>query len=83
MREEILQAVEQKGSQYEREYWDCAQCTLLAVQEVFGLKADGRESGDGICRGDRTEGLGLRGALRRRDGPGTPFRPRPPHDEAP
>ena len=40
MWEEILQAVEQKGFQYEREYWDCAQCTLLAVQEVFGLKAD-------------------------------------------
>ena len=40
MREQMLKEVEQKGFKYEQEYWDCSQCTLLAIQEVFGLKAD-------------------------------------------
>jgi len=40
MREQMLKEVEQKGFKYEQDYWDCAQCTLLAIQEVFGLNAD-------------------------------------------
>jgi hypothetical protein len=32
---EILQETERRGFHYEREYNDCSQCTLLAIQEIF------------------------------------------------
>lgn len=40
MNEEILKEVEQKAYKYEQDCWDCSQCSLLAILEVFGLKAD-------------------------------------------
>jgi C_GCAxxG_C_C family probable redox protein len=40
MSEQMLNEVEQKGFKYEQDCWNCAQCTLLSIQEVFGLKAD-------------------------------------------
>lgn len=39
-RDEILAEAERRGYQYEQEYRDCSQCTLLVVQELFGLKGD-------------------------------------------
>jgi len=36
----LLEEVEKKAYQYEREYHNCAQCTLLTIQEVFGLPGD-------------------------------------------
>ena len=40
MKEQLLKQVEQKAYKYEQDCWDCSQCTLLAIQEVFGLNAD-------------------------------------------
>ena len=40
MREQLLKEVEEKAFKYEQDCWDCSQCTLLAIQEVFGRKAD-------------------------------------------
>ena len=36
----FLEEVEKKAYQYEREYHNCAQCTLLTIQEMFGLSGD-------------------------------------------
>jgi len=55
----MLSDVEQRGCTYEREYWDCAQCTLLAVQEVFGLKADDAVKAATAFAG----GIGRRGSV--------------------
>jgi hypothetical protein len=40
MKEQLLKQVEQKAYKYEQDCWDCSQCTLLAIQEAFGLNAD-------------------------------------------
>jgi C_GCAxxG_C_C family probable redox protein len=37
---ELLQEAETRAYRYEQEYRDCSQCTLLAIQEVFGLGGD-------------------------------------------
>ncbi len=39
-RNRILQEVEERGYRYEQEYRDCAQCTLLTIQETFDLKGE-------------------------------------------
>lgn len=36
-KEEVLSQVQKKSYEYEVEYHGCAQCVLLAVQDVFGL----------------------------------------------
>ena len=37
---ELLEEVEEKGFMYSQQYKACSQCTLLALQEVFGLTND-------------------------------------------
>lgn len=37
-KEKILEEVQNKAFKYEKEYYGCSQCVLLAVQEVFGLE---------------------------------------------
>jgi C_GCAxxG_C_C family probable redox protein len=37
---ELLEEIEKKAYQYEREYHNCGQCTLLTIQETFGLTGD-------------------------------------------
>jgi len=39
-KEELLEEAESRAYKYEQEYRDCSQCTLLAIQEVFGLKGE-------------------------------------------
>lgn len=39
-KEEILNLVQKKAFEYEKEYYGCSQCVLLAVQEVFGLEKE-------------------------------------------
>lgn len=34
---ELLEEIEKKAYQYAKEYHSCSQCTLLTVQEMFGL----------------------------------------------
>ena len=38
-REKILDEAERMGNEYEKEYRYCSQCTLLALQELFGLES--------------------------------------------
>ncbi len=38
--DQILREAENKGYRYEQEYRDCAQCTLLTIQELFNLKGE-------------------------------------------
>jgi C_GCAxxG_C_C family probable redox protein len=37
-KEEILKEVQKKAFEYEKEYYGCSQCILLAFQEAFGLE---------------------------------------------
>lgn len=37
-KEELLKEAERRGFEYERDYRNCSQCTLLIVQELFGLE---------------------------------------------
>lgn len=39
-KEKILLEAERRAYRYEQEYRDCAQCTLLAIQELFGLESE-------------------------------------------
>jgi C_GCAxxG_C_C family probable redox protein len=39
-RDRILQEAENRGYRYEQEYRDCAQCTLLTIQETFDLEGE-------------------------------------------
>jgi C_GCAxxG_C_C family probable redox protein len=39
-RDRILQEAESRGYRYEQEYRDCAQCTLLTIQEIFDLAGE-------------------------------------------
>jgi len=39
-RDQILQEAENRGYRYEQEYRDCAQCTLLTIQEMFDLAGE-------------------------------------------
>ena len=39
-RDRILQEAENRGYRYEQEYRDCAQCTLLTIQEIFDLAGE-------------------------------------------
>ncbi len=39
-KEKILDEVEAKAFNYEKEYRYCSQCTLLALQELFGLESE-------------------------------------------
>jgi len=39
-RDRILQEAEKRGYRYEQEYRDCAQCTLLTIQEIFDSKSE-------------------------------------------
>jgi len=59
VKEEILNEVEIKAYKYEQEYWDCSQCTLLAIQETFGLNVDNSlKAATGFAGG-----LGRRGSV--------------------
>jgi len=37
---ELLEEVEKRAYKYEKEYHNCGQCTLLTIQEMFGLTSD-------------------------------------------
>lgn len=39
-REKLILEAERRAYRYEQEYRDCAQCTLLAIQELFGLGSE-------------------------------------------
>lgn len=50
--EELLKDVEAKAYKYEQDYFNCCQCTLLSIQEVFGLNAfDAVKAGSGFAGG--------------------------------
>ena len=40
LREKILAEVQKKAFEYEKNYYGCSQCVLLAVQDVFGLEGE-------------------------------------------
>lgn len=59
MKEELLKEVEEKAFKYEQDYHDCCQCTLLSVQEVFGLDVgDSLKAATGFAGG-----IGRRGSV--------------------
>lgn len=39
-REKTLAKVQEKAFEYEKNYYGCSQCVLLAVQEAFGLESE-------------------------------------------
>jgi hypothetical protein len=39
-REKVLAEVQKKAFEYERNYYGCSQCVLLAIQEAFGLESE-------------------------------------------
>lgn len=39
-REKIIEEVQDKAFEYEKNYYGCSQCILLAVQEIFGTRSE-------------------------------------------
>lgn len=40
LKKELLEEVQRKAFEYEKNYYGCSQCVLLAVQGVFGLESE-------------------------------------------
>ncbi len=51
-KQEILDEAYRRGYKYEQDYRDCAQCTLLAIEEIFNIKgADAVKAATGFAGG--------------------------------
>lgn len=52
MKEEMLKDVEARAFKYEQDCYNCCQCTLISIQEVFGLTAgDSVKAASGFAGG--------------------------------